>query len=403
MVEETVLEQTNTNVQEQQTKDADAAVANKIEALQTFLGKDQVDNFKKELGTPSSLEEDNEEEQGNENNEPENEETPEQKLEAEKKAAEEKKAEDAKKTEKKSILGIKKPGEKKNDVVIENPDQILEVVKSKFGQEYKDIKELPKFFETAQGWREKAQKADAAEEKYNQFVDFLNGAPEELVESLRKFEKGEDWTEPFLNRPKFDFSKPVDKQDIKALVNHFYPNKFTEEDFSDENPSELLKMAIDTSKDKFNVEKTTRDTQRAHVTQKAADQLKAQNVSIQSSVARLKQAFPEADEDSVKEVQSVFEGGPNKVLSFFYNNDGTAKPEAAEMLLMAKYGKEEIERMMDITAHTTETKLNEDLVSRGADTKKPAKGNSVMDKISDQEKEKIRELDRITNQTKKTF
>lgn len=382
---------------------ADFKVAEKLDALSSFLGKGQVEEMKKELGAPAK-EEDKKEDENKDNKDSENTGVDTEKEKADKLAAEATKAEEAKKTDKKSVFGFKKPGEKKgSDIVIENPEQILEVVKSKFGQEYKDIAELPKFFETAQGWRSKAEKADKVEKDYNQIVDFLNSAPEEIIESLKKFELGQDYTEPFAGKPRFDFNKSADKQDIKTLVNHYYPGKFTEEDLKDENPSELLQMAMDTSKDKFIAEKQAHDVKRAQVTERATSQLKAQNLSIQSSVIRLKQAFPEAEEDSIKEVQSVFEGGPNNVLSFFYNNDGTVKPEAAEMFLMAKYGKEEIERMMDISSHITETKINEDLITRGADTRKPVKTAGVIDKISEAEQEKIRELDRIAGKTKRTF
>ncbi len=323
----------------------------------------------------------------------------------EQKAAEEAKATEAaaKAKETKSILGLKKPGEKKSDIVIEKPEEILGALNSKFGLALKEPKDLPKFIELTQEWRSKAQKADEFEAKNTEIVSFLQGIPEDLFEALKMVENGEDYRQAFDNKPKFDYNVPVEKQDIKTLVNTFFPGKFTDEDFTDEQPSEILQMAMDSSKDKFNAGKQVHDTKRVQITQKAEQALKAQNAAVQNSVSRLTQDFPDMEKENFTKVKSTIEGGPNEVLSLFYNKDGTAKPEAARLLTMAMYGEEEINRIMGIASHTAETKINEDIVSRGADTKKPVKTTGVMDKISEQEQEKIRELDRIAAKQKRTF
>jgi hypothetical protein len=379
------------------------AVASKLDALSAFLGKDEIEALKKESGvaeqapaTPAPT--------ASQPGAPEGQDAAPETAPEENGAPEVKKPEAAATPkETKSVLGLKKPGDKKPDIVIEKPEEILGVLNQKFGLALKETKDLPKFIEISQEWRAKAQKADDLETKNKEIIGFLESLPDDLLESLRIAEVGGNYREAFDNKPKFDYNIAADKQDIKALVNTFYPGKFTEEDFTDEEPSEVLQMAISSSKDKFTVEKQAHDTKRVQIMQKADQALKAQTAAAQNSVSRLAQSFPDMEKDNFTKVKTAIEGGPNHVLSLFYNKDGTAKPEAAELLTMAMYGKEEIDRMMQVSAHITETKINEDLISRGADTKKPVQTTGITDKISEQDQAKIRELDRIAGKQKRTF
>lgn len=395
----------NVEINQQQPgndNNAEPEIEDKISALSAFLDKEDIDGLNKEInpqGDTQNKGDDKEEENGDDENQnqPGDEKSGEEKKE-------DKKPEEKEKPQGKNIFGLnKKQGKKGEEVVIETPDHILDVIKTKFGQEYKELKDTPKFFETVQGWRSKAEKADSFEKENKQIKDFLTSLPDDVFTALQKIEKGEDYYEAFSGRPKFDYKTPVEKQDIKQLVNHYYPGKFTEEDLKDENPSDALQIAMDASKDKFIAEQRVHEDKRARITKDAENAQKAHEASVQSSVSLLKQTFPDMDPDALKDVQSVLEGGPNSVLSFFYNNDGTTKPEAAEMFMMAKHGKSQIEEMMNIASNLTETKINEGIVSRGADTKKPVKTSAQRDQISDEEKQQLEGLERLTKKSKSTF
>lgn len=309
------------------------------------------------------------------------------------------------KVEKKNALGVtvkKLVTEKKPEFVTENMDQVLEVVKSKFGQELKDVKDLPKFFETAQKWRADSQKIEEITSIKDKMESVLNGLPDDIISSMQMYYEGKDYMKAFENKPKFNFDIPVEKQDIKALVNHYFPNKFSDEDFvveeEGEEKSQALQIAEQASIDKFNAQKQAIDTQRATIAENAKKQNDNFVNSVSSSVKFLKQSFPEADENDVKNIEKVLQGGANAIVSYFCNSDGTIKENAAEALMLAVHGKEVINDMMTVASHATETKLNEEILSRGNETKKVKAGNDS-NQISDEAKQVLAELNKFKKTT----
>lgn len=305
-------------------------------------------------------------------------------------------------TEKQSRLGLKKPGQKQ-EIVIEKVEDVLGVVKSKYGQDLKDIKELPKFFESVDKMRVAAQKAETLEKENTTFRELWENVPLEVVEAVKLHVAGEDYMKAFDGRPKVDLSIPVEKQDIQKLVNEYFPGKFTEDDFKEEVKSPALEIAIQAAKDRFISQKKEFDSRRASVDAKAAEVVKRQEAAVSGSVENLKKSFPLVDDESLNEVSKMLKGGVNEVISFLFDEDGVARPEAAERLFMAKFGKEEIEVASEIAAHKAETAVNEEIVTRGADTKKPVQRTGVTQTLSKEAQKKIQELEQIAKQQGQTF
>lgn len=304
--------------------------------------------------------------------------------------------------EKKSVFGLNKNKQSANDLVIENEAQAIEAINKKFGHDLKSIKDLPKFFESVSKMRDNSQKFKEAQEESKKYKDLLESLPDEFIEGMSAFVKGEDYTKVFTSKPKFDFNKPVEKQDIKELVNHYFPNKFTEEDFADENKSAALEIAEAAAKDKYSVEKQAKDNQRVAAETMAKQRFEAFKKSISNSVDYLKKTFPDTDEEMLKEATQILEGGPQRVVSWFFNEDGTVKQEAAEMFMLAKHGKDEIQKMMRVAARNTESRLNEELVSRGADKPNPVKQQQqAPGSISEETKKLITGLEGF--KSKKTY
>lgn len=294
---------------------------------------------------------------------------------------------------KKNIFGGKKQA--KSDIVIEKPEQIIDVIKSKFGQEYKDIKETSKFFETAQSWRKDAESFKTLSAEHTKLKEEIEGLPQEFFVAFGKMAKGEDWKEAFTSAPKVDYALPFEKQDIKKLVNNYFPGKFTDQDFAEEEKSEMLKLAEEAVKINYGSDKKTYDASRAAVTEQAKKRVEAQKAAVGSSVMRLKERFPEMDDEFVQETQSIMEGGAQNILSLFLNQDGTVKPEAAVMLMMAKYGEQELlPQAMEVAANIAESRANEELVTRGADGPKPKQGSGAPETISPELKKQLDEINR---------
>jgi len=385
----------NTEVNEQEQGGEPSEIVGALGALSSFINPktaEEIQNLNKKPETPATKTDDKK--TGDEGGK-----------KTEGKESTEKKPEDKNPVvnEPKSVLGlnVKKQQKASEALTIENPEQILDVVEKDFGQKYKGIDELPKFFESAKKWRNDSQNYEKTKVEYDNIVNILENTPSDILEAIQKYHKGEDYMKAFENRPAFNFDLPVDKQNIEELVKHYYPNEFADEDFKEGNETPALKIAKQASVDKYNYTKLTRDNERATRESNATKQLESIKSSVNGSVNYLKQSFPDADQDVISDISKTLEGGIQKVAELLYNNDGTAKPEAAEMLMMLKHGKSEISRMMQISANQAESRANEEIVSRGADTKKPVKAGAIPDKISEGAMEQIKALS--TFRQKQTF
>lgn len=306
---------------------------------------------------------------------------------------------------KKSILGLnKKKPEAASAPVIKNPEDILSLVKAKYGQEYSKIEELPKFFESVDKMRVEAQKFNEVNKELTQFKEEWKNLPSQFHDALDLYVKGQDFTEAFVKTSKLDFTKPVEAQDIKSLVNQYFPNKFTEDDFEDpSDKSEKLIMAEEAAKLKYVAEKQMFDTKRATYTEKAQLTEKARNESMESSVKMLEQRFPEMDKVALEQVKSIFKGGPQKILSTFLNPDGTFKPDAGIKLMMAEYGESEISNIVDLTAHKVETEQNLQLLTRGAEAPRPVRNSAPPEQISPEIQKQLNEINGVADANKRTF
>lgn len=261
-----------------------------------------------------------------------------------------------------------------SDISLDNPEQVLGFVKSKFGIEGKDANEaLTKAFTSAEKWRTEAQKLPEVQKQFDQVSKAIDALPAPLLDAMQLALQGKPWEESIRNKPSFDFSKDAEKQDTRALVNHYYPGKFEEEDFEGD-PSPALEIAIDGSKTKFSVDKNTWEAQRAKIYTDAQALHQTRKASVDGSVTSLRQSFPDLTPAAEADIRGVMESGD--VNTLFYNQDGSFKQEAAEMLMMAKYGKGTIKNLMKQAANQAETRANEDLLTRGADKPKPQKGNA---------------------------
>lgn len=295
--------------------------------------------------------------------------------------------------DKKSVFGINKKTSKPADLVIDTPEQLIEAVNKTFGQDLKTLQDMPKFFESMSKTRANAQKFEESQKEVEKYKNLLESLPQDFLDGMQAYMSGEDYTKVFTDKPKFDFNKAADKQDIKELVNHYFPGKFTDDDFTEETKSAALEIAMTAAKDKFNVEKQTKDGQRVATEAGAKQRLDNYKKSLSDSVEHLKKSFPDMEDVDLQEAAHALEGGMQGVVGMFFNQDGTVKQEAAEMLMWAKHGKSELQRAMEAASHITETRINEEMVSKGADRPNPTRQQQgAPATISDDTKKLIADL-----------
>lgn len=268
-------------------------------------------------------------------------------------------------------------GNKKNKLAaFENFDQIKAVVKKDFGIEIKNETDFGKLLNSSKTWREAAVKVPELEEKITQFNEIFENMPAPLLNSMQDyFNAKPDWDRHIVERPRFDFTKPVEKQKVEDLVMHYFPGEFKEEDFTADEKPAALKIAEKAAKDRFNSDKLELENASATQMRLSQARIDARKTSINGSLTTLKQSFPDIDKAEEKRLTKILESGD--INSLFFNKDGSYKPTAAKMLFLAEYGEGAIENLMKISAKRAESKANEEILDRGADKPKPDKGGAA--------------------------
>lgn len=284
-------------------------------------------------------------------------------------------------------VGGKKDDKKASKLNIKSFDELPSVLKSKYGQDIKDVKALPKFLETVDKWRSDSQNLDKVSKEKDNAIAVFENLPPELLNAVKLHYNGQDFRNAFDSNIKLDFSKSVDKHEPKNLVNAFYPGEFTDDDFESDEPSRELKIAIKASEKEYNLEKQTREQRAKNQVDQAERKSKAYTASVKSSVSALKSAFPEMAQDVQADVEHTLSSGA--LMSEFFNPDGTYKPTAAKALMLARHGEELIEELMKIAELRGESNANEEMVKRSPSkpkqkngaSKDPAEGKEVTDRI----------------------
>jgi len=300
----------------------------------------------------------------------------------------------------------KKKGE---DLVIENEEQLLGIIKKDFGQDIKDIKGTGKFFETAKDWRTKATQYDETAKKLKETEDALIALPETIIQSMQAFYKGEDYKKPFAESSNLDYEKPAAKQDKVEMIKQYFPTQFKKltadeiEAIKDGEIPEKVEPLLEASAEKFNTQVESRNAQRATQMERAKQYEKAYKQSVSSSVEHLEQSFPGVDKEIVTEASQILSGGMKELQKLFLNNDGTLKKEAAKFIMLAKHGEEEMKKLATISAHKAESKANEDILTRGTDKPTPKKngaGQGEGAKVSKEVQKQVEELGKVYGQNK---
>lgn len=302
--------------------------------------------------------------------------------------------------EKPSVFGLNKKKNAAAPVVFEKVEDAIAHANTKFGMSLKDVKDFGKFFESSEKWRQDSQNLSKVQEERDQFQQIYEGLPPEMIQGIKDFYEKGDYSEALQNKPKFDYSKPVEKQDIKNLVNTYYPNKFADADFEDNDVPPALEIAIQASKDKYISEKAIRDSKLTQKTEEASAKLTAKKESIKSSVENLKREFPDMQDSAVKEVEKVLESGD--LTSLFFKKDGSYDTSAAVRIAVAKFHKDLLQDAMGAAANDAETRVLEEVISRGADGKNPVKRNGGASEVPAHIQKQIDDLKNMGDK-KKTF
>tara|TARA_R110000772_G_scaffold1095_2_gene3869 strand:- start:8700 stop:9971 length:1272 start_codon:yes stop_codon:yes gene_type:complete len=224
----------------------------------------------------------------------------------------------------------------------------------------------------------KVQKEEATKlnTELNGVVQALESLDPDLIEAMKLNEQGEDWRGR-LGIKGVNFSSNLDKIEDRTLVDHFLPNQISNEDWEeyssedcDPNLKRFIDQSLSTAKEKFTNEKTRRESQSADMVLQAKKTQELIDQSRETSIANMKQRFPRADDNYIKEVSAL--ATPENVLKMFFNDDYSLKEDAITKITMAQKGTGLVDSYEARLKREIETELNQEILSRGADIPRSA-------------------------------
>ena len=204
--------------------------------------------------------------------------------------------------------------------------------------------ELPKLVE-AKG------SLEASNKKIDDFNAVFENMPTELFKAIQVWNTGEaNWRDGIKNSDSTDFKLDFDKHDSKSMVDKYYPNEITADDWSefkdketgDEDAKAKVQNHIDFAQKKYELDQQTFKQEIATYETNAKQNLELQQNAFNKSRENMPGLFEDTiltvDDNYISEVDKVAQTQAS-VLGIFYNPDGTLKPDAHQRIAMAMDGK----------------------------------------------------------------
>jgi len=231
----------------------------------------------------------------------------------------------------------------------------------------KDETELPKFLDSYKELSDKVQGFEKIEKEYQGYEALFQNMPDYLFEAIHVWTKNGDPIEVLKNKilEPFDYNIPFEKQDIVKLINHYYPNQFTQDEF-EEDDNKALKIAKEEVKRKFSDEAKNYKPIKSQI----EENTRLQEQAIKESATKVMTKFEANTEVPTiykKEVSKILNSGYNSLLTKLVNEKGEWKEESAEMINFLLHGKEMLTKAKEIIKKQAINKLNENHVALGHD------------------------------------
>ena len=250
-------------------------------------------------------------------------------------------------------------------------------------------------------WRDNEKTLGEVSERLANAEKLFSTLPPELYQAVETFTKGGNWKES-LTSNSVNFDKNLEDYKPEELVEGFFPGKFSQEDweeFNDEDGDPKVKkaieFAIEQANDKF---KTTKESKIKLSEQAILDAKKQEQVflsSVSESAKKLSSQIEGVDAMYIKTIEKDL-GNPRGIYNLFYNEDGTLKESAALSYAMAKDGYSLMDQYKKVIERMTETKVNQDLLLRGASTPSGSKGsNSHKEEVRPEVQKEIERIRRL--------
>lgn len=265
-----------------------------------------------------------------------------------------------------------------------------------------EVSDVNAFKEKIVGLKEAAQEKERIKAEYDNVDAALKSAPLELYLALTKALKGEDWRSVLKEAPTVDFRADVEKVEAKDLVDAFFPNEFSNEDWEDfksgdADPSivKAINFAINASKEKFTAKRSAYLSDIENETKKSSQYQENFNKSLETTVSNLKKDFEGIDEGYLSGVvNKITKEG---IVSHFYNEDGTLKENAATAFLRSTEDYEKIVKArINAAVKAERNRLTQEMLDRGSDVPNIRRNtNSSKDELRPEVKKVLDDLAKL--------
>lgn len=293
------------------------------------------------------------------------------------------------------ITGKIKVGAKKEEQQPASFEKIEDIDKFVKDNGFEDTKkfaeELPKLLET------KAKYEDLSKVNANYEAVFEN-MPAELFAAVQKWSHGEDWRSQVSATEPIDLSTEYGKQDSQKLVDKYFPNKISQEEwdeFKDKDGDETVKEKVNNylslTKDKYEVDQEKFKAQKQQYDTKAAQAIQTRKESLDKSRASVFETFKSQglplDEKYVSDLDKKL-SSDQQILSMFKNDDGTLRTDAHQRLAMADAGFGLVTQYQKALERKIVTKAREEILDRAGSGSQAIKksGDSFGSGVNESEK-----------------
>jgi len=214
--------------------------------------------------------------------------------------------------------------------------------KDTFNFEIKDVNDFQVFFKTLNETQAKAAEADKYRIAATNFETTLKNLPEDVGMLFNAAVMGTDYKDllqQLAEGQKYNYEKAFDAYPELDMVNAFSGKQFTKVEYDALEPDQrsiykdLSKVKYETARQTFT--RTQQETQRA-----TEAQTKSWTDSVESSIAQLRTAYPNMDNNQTERVRQIMTQGLRDSL---YNADGTYRQDAAVKIAMQEFGVQTIQ------------------------------------------------------------
>lgn len=252
------------------------------------------------------------------------------------------------------------------DIQFESVEQVQSFVKEKYG-----VDDLNKLFPSADKWRNDSQELTKANGEVAKYETLFNGLPSDLYEMFQRHTKGEDYKDVILGRPNLDFTKKENEQSGRDLVNAYFPDQFSKEDWEAYNDNEhdnhdsvkrVIDLAIPQAQKQYTTQQGEFDVTRATAIKAQDDLVLLKTTSADSSVEHLTKSVPELNTQYATSLRTELLGGGLQDL--FLKEDGSFKEDALYRMMMAKDGPDIMEQMKGMLTNQIQTAERVEVLER---------------------------------------